>query len=332
MVSVIIPVYNVEKYLDRCVQSIVSQTHKDLEIILVDDGSPDNCPAICDKWAKKDSRIKVIHKENGGLSDARNIGVEHASGEWVYFIDSDDYLSPDAIEKLYRVALENGCEISMGRYVSVADGIEEQNDFTNKISIYDENGFWEYVYSLMLENEFDISVNFIISCNKLIKKEIVDEVKFPVGKLHEDEFVIHQWVSKCKKIAFLNSKLYYYVRHSDSIMGERSKQSVINAAEAFEQREKYFIDNNVPFLVCTVTYLLDFFIRLYFDAKEIDKKTAESIRSTYRKYYKLGIKLNGLKNEPHYRNNRQLFSAFCINEYLYRGLRKMKKVLNISGS
>ena len=103
LISVIVPVYKVEPYLNKCIESIVNQTYKNLEIILVDDGSPDNCPAICDSWAEKDSRIKVIHKENGGLSDARNAGMVHATGEYIAFVDSDDYIDPEMYQSLYGV-------------------------------------------------------------------------------------------------------------------------------------------------------------------------------------------------------------------------------------
>ena len=115
LITIIIPVYKVEDYLDKCVESVVNQTYKNLEIILVDDGSPDNCPKMCDDWAKKDKRIKVIHKENGGLSDARNKGIDIAKGEFITFIDSDDYVENNYVEFLYNLVRENHAEISMGK-------------------------------------------------------------------------------------------------------------------------------------------------------------------------------------------------------------------------
>ena len=112
LISVIVPVYKAEKYLDKCVQSIVNQTYKNLEIILVDDGSPDNCPEMCDEWAKKDSRIKVIHKENGGVSSARNAGLDNSFGDYIGFVDSDDFIENDFYECLYDNLVENGADIS----------------------------------------------------------------------------------------------------------------------------------------------------------------------------------------------------------------------------
>ena len=127
-ISVIVPVYKVEKYLNRCVQSIASQTYENLEIILVDDGSPDNCGVLCDEWVQKDSRIKVVHKENGGLSSARNAGVAVATGAYVGFVDSDDYIHPQMYEKLYEALVENGADIS----ICGCDYVDEELIFMNE--------------------------------------------------------------------------------------------------------------------------------------------------------------------------------------------------------
>ena len=136
LISVIVPIYNVEKYLDRCVDSIINQTYKNLEIILVDDGSPDNCPQMCDDYAKKDSRIKVVHKENGGLSDARNVGMEVATGEYVSFIDSDDYISLDFYETLLETIVDNDSDI-------VECGV---------VKFYEDNSFDKYSDDLKVTN------------------------------------------------------------------------------------------------------------------------------------------------------------------------------------
>ena len=119
LVSIIVPVYKVEKYLDKCIESIVGQTYENLEIILVDDGSPDNCPAMCDRWAEKDSRIKVIHKENGGLSSARNAGLDACTGEYIYFLDSDDYIAENCIEMLFNTIISDGSDMCIGNLMSV---------------------------------------------------------------------------------------------------------------------------------------------------------------------------------------------------------------------
>ena len=120
-VSIVVPIYNVEKYLEQCIDSIINQTLKEIEIILVDDGSPDNCPQICDDYVKKDSRIKVVHKTNGGLSSARNAGIEIATGDYIGFVDSDDYIELDMYEKMYNIAIENNVDFVMSDYYSVSN-------------------------------------------------------------------------------------------------------------------------------------------------------------------------------------------------------------------
>ena len=211
LVSVIIPVYNVEKYLDRCVESVVNQTYKNLEIILVDDGSPDNCPAMCDEWAKKDERIKVIHKQNGGLSSARNAGLDNMSGEYVYFIDSDDYIELETIEVLYKLIIDNDADMAFGSYCRVSDEGNAliDNDFTDELYILNEDSFWEKHYQ-MHSNSDERYVNMIVSWNKLINKSVFNDLRFDIGKIHEDEYIIHKIVSRCNTIAFSEKKLYYY--------------------------------------------------------------------------------------------------------------------------
>ena len=327
LVSIIVPVYNVEKYLDKCVESIINQTYTNLEVILVDDGSPDNCPQMCDEWAQKDSRIRVVHKENGGLSDARNCGIEACNGEWVYFIDSDDYIACDTIEKLYNVAIVNNCDMSIGRYVEVHNGIEKESEYSGETFVYSQDEYWEQVYSLTLKSEYLIPVNLIISCNKLIKRNIFDFARFPKSKYHEDEFIIHKLISKCNKIAFLDSKFYYYIQNDNSIMHKPSFVSVADALEALVQRENYFIENKKSFLNLSFLSLLDNILWYYFDFKFIykNKNLVKLSKKYFRYYYKQALKSN-VANEPYYQKKRILYFSFYINDYLYRIVRKIKKM------
>ena len=138
-VSIVVPIYNVEKYLEQCIDSIINQTLKDIEIILVDDGSPDNCPQICDDYAKKDSRIKVVHKKNGGLSSARNAGIEVATGDYIGFVDSDDYIELDMYEKMYSIAIENNVDFVMSDYYRVSDGGKVIATLDMDEGIYEKN-------------------------------------------------------------------------------------------------------------------------------------------------------------------------------------------------
>lgn len=241
LISVIIPVFNVEEYLDKCVESIISQTYENLEIILVDDGSPDNCPSICDNWAKKDDRIRVIHKINGGLSDARNVGIDKASGEYLFFVDSDDYIAQDMIEKLYVALYENEADMSICNFKYVSEDNLKKFDNDN-LPIKDEVLSGEYV---LLNKIFeDKNWYWVVAWNKLYKKDLFDNIRYPFGKIHEDEFIIHQILFKCKKIACVSEMLYFYVQRNDSIMGNaNSVSNKLDLVESLFHRSVFFANN-----------------------------------------------------------------------------------------
>ena len=182
-ISVIIPVYKVEEYLKRCVDSVIGQTLRDIEIILVDDGSPDNCPAICDEYAKKDDRVRVIHKKNGGLSDARNAGIDIAKGEFLGFVDSDDYIEADMYEYLYDLVKKENAEISMCEFFHCYQGKEpEKNEKISVETVDSETA----IYYVLESKKASLTV-----ANKIYKREIFgSDLRFPVGKIQEDAFVI----------------------------------------------------------------------------------------------------------------------------------------------
>lgn len=210
LISVIVPVYKVENYLDECMESIVSQTYRDLEIIVVDDGSPDYCPDKCDEWAKKDSRIRVIHKENGGLSDARNVGLDIAKGDRVIFIDSDDYIASTMIEEMNRVMLEQQCDIVMcNKAIVTLSRIEKERD-DGKIDTYQgEEIIDNYLYH---RNNFCSGV-----WNKLIRMELVAEIRFPKGLNSEDYYFYSFLYYKAKKMVVYHRAFYYYRQRKGSI-------------------------------------------------------------------------------------------------------------------
>ena len=240
-ISVIVPIYKVEKYLCKCVDSIINQTYKNLEIILVDDGSPDNCPQICDDYAKKDSRIKVVHKENGGLSDARNAGMKVATGEYVSFIDSDDYISLDFYQTLVNVMVNEKSDIAECDLVKFyEDKPIESVDSTDEIITFDtEKG----LSMLMAENEFHQHV-----WNKLYKSDIALSVPFAKGKLNEDEFWTYQIFGQAKKVSKIKKPMYYYLQRAGSIMGNGYNLRRLDALEGKNNRQKY-IEKNFPNLV-----------------------------------------------------------------------------------
>lgn len=211
LVSVIIPVYKVEKYLDRCVESVINQTYKNLEIILVDDGSPDHCPEICDTWAQKDSRIKVIHKENGGLSDARNVALECAKGNYVFFVDSDDFITVNAVEILVNGVIEDKSEVVIStRLVKTHDttGTTHESIVYSKSSKESEKA---------LETVFCDNTRWE-ACGTLFHMALFSNIRFPKGKLYEDFATVPKLILSATKVTFLETELYYYFQRQDSIM------------------------------------------------------------------------------------------------------------------
>ena len=207
LISVIVPVYKVEKYLDRCVESIVNQTYTNLEIILVDDGSPDNCPKMCDDWAKKDSRIKVIHKENGGLSSARNAGLDFMTGEYLFFVDSDDFITNDAIFLLLS-ALQN--DETLLAFASIES---KRNSF---LGVYSLGFYGKIDAKLCLDN-----LNRCISaCNKLFHKRLWDARRFKEGILYEDAELIYKIYLDLDYITVLDNVTYVYCENDLSITSQ----------------------------------------------------------------------------------------------------------------
>ena len=196
--SVIIPVYCVENTLDRCVESVIAQSIADMEIILVDDGSPDHCPELCDEWAKKDSRIRVIHKEHGGLSDARNAGIDTATGEWLAFVDSDDELGEGTLEKVLPM-MEHYDIVEFPFYR--AYGSEQQHLCTFELKVYENmEEYW------LKGRGYDHTYVW----NKIYRKSLFDHVRFPKGKLFEDIHTLPLLLKQAHRIATTDQGLYYY--------------------------------------------------------------------------------------------------------------------------
>ncbi len=203
LISIIVPVYNVEKYLDKCVESIVNQTYKNLEIILVDDGSPDNCPTICDKWLQKDDRIKVIHKLNGGVSSARNEGIRNTLSEYLMFIDSDDEIEKDMVHKLFTSLSENGSDVSVCNmnFVNETGDILYSSDFPAKVCT--ENIVTDYL----------ADIYGIGPCNKLYRADIIknNSILFDTDLIYgEDNLFNYHYFKLCKKVSVIDDKLYNY--------------------------------------------------------------------------------------------------------------------------
>ncbi len=207
LISVIVPVYKVEDYLEQCVNSIRNQSYKNLEIILVDDGSPDNSGKLCDKLADSDNRIRVIHKQNGGLSSARNSGIDIAKGDYLSFVDSDDDINKDMIKSLYEAIASVNADFSCCQIVTVAfDGTRKKYDVKNELDVFYDND--------VLNNYWD---NFS-SCGKLYRKELFNTIRYPVGKLYEDARTMYKVAGLAKRAATTSYFGYNYYMRQNSIM------------------------------------------------------------------------------------------------------------------
>lgn len=223
-ISVIVPVYKVEPYIHKCIDSILGQTFSDFELILVDDGSPDSCGEICNRYAEKEERICVIHKENGGLSDARNAGMKVASGQYVIFIDSDDYIEDDMLEYLYsRLKAANADMATCGIYEVYADRIEAQQVETDFVCT-GEAAFRCILRGYTIRGEI---------WNKLIRRSCVEDLEFPKGKLYEDIYYTVDMMQRIKTVAVGTQPKYYYLHRSDSITGKAYRPQLFDIIEGY---------------------------------------------------------------------------------------------------
>lgn len=237
LVTVIVPVYNVEKYLYKCISSIVEQSYRNLEIILVDDGSDDNSYSICKDFSKRDTRINVYHTKNLGLSHARNVGLDHANGEYISFVDSDDYIHKDMIKTMLLKA--DDADLVICNYERVSDSKELiQDKKCLKDEYWSAKSFWQYYY---LEG---LRVFCCVAWNKLYKKNLFDNVRYPLNKIHEDEYVIKDIINQCNKVKVITDLLYYYVQRENSIM-HKKYQGNLEEAEAYLGRCNEFQKNNL---------------------------------------------------------------------------------------
>ena len=252
LVSVIVPVYKVEPYLDRCVASILAQTYPNLEVILVDDGSPDNCPALCDAWAQRDARIRVIHKKNGGQSDARNVGLDAASGAYISFVDSDDYIAENFIETLYDLLHEYHTDISAVH--------------------------WKLVYADAPE------VPAPPSSRNVTLFQGADAIRFPVGRVMEDLGIAHKILFDAGQIAYSDEPLYYYYQrdgstlHTDCIKFFQDRLAMVT--------ERYlFLEKLYPDMLENDAYFVDMALNDYpiLYRSALDPESDQLIRHAYQK-------------------------------------------------
>lgn len=238
MISVIVPIYKVEDYLRRCVDSLLGQTYREFELILVDDGSPDGCGTICDAYAAKDPRVRVIHKENGGLSDARNAGLEIAQGDYIAFVDSDDWVSPRYLERLTAGLEATGSDICECEIFRTAGASCPEDISDSAPEIYETLPALE---QLIADGKFHQYV-----WNKLYRRETIGQIRFPKGKTNEDEFWTYQVFGRAGRVAKIDGVLYHYFQRPGSIMGAGFSLKRLDALEAKQLRQVYMEQNFPP--------------------------------------------------------------------------------------
>lgn len=311
----VIPVYKVEDYLERCVNSILNQTYQAIEIILVDDGSPDNCPAICDELAGKYDNIVVIRKKNGGLSDARNAGIRYVRDvagdeDYITFVDSDDYVHKDYAKTMIDLCETNMCEAAQSAY-------EKGTNDTFSVKNPPKN--------IQIMSSYDALLGYRIkssSCAKIYKAKLFDDIFYPVGKINEDEFVTYRAFFDAHRVAFTDEKLYYYYQHSTSIMDNVAKKLKNNPhrydfLEAYDLRMKFFEQKNMPEQVlktkekiCT-DMILRYCEQMYLKKEERDTDCVNGkYMKIYRENFRPMIKRRGISIKK-----KLMYYAFYIMPY-----------------
>lgn len=315
MVSVIVPIYKVEAYLEKCIKSIQNQTYTDLEIILVDDGSPDGCGAICDRYAEADKRIRVIHKENGGLSDARNCGLDAATGEFIAFVDSDDFIHPQMVEILLHNAVQKEADIAVCLFKEVTEN--EKVSFTrySPDDIAEDASAEVFEGAAVMNNLQHKNLLTVVAWNKLYRAELFKKLRYPKGYLHEDEFLVHQILYLCHRSVYVGKELYYYLQRAGSIMGEIKYANVKDGWLAYKERLGFVLKNGYPEMALyTKLHMLHYICRLY--GKMNQKEDAEALlkewRTAFAELYQQESVRSALTKEQ-----KQLYKYFVIRPQLY---------------
>lgn len=233
LISIIVPIYNTERYIDRCLESLVNQTYKKIEIILVDDGSTDKSLRKCDEWKNKDKRIKVIYKKHTKTSDTRNKGIENATGKYLFFVDSDDYIDLDIIEELYKEMIETDSDISACGFVL--------ETYTENIPKFSETNYVadseEAIRRLFMHDDISLAI-----CDKLYKREIFEDIRFPVGKTHEDIGTLYKLLDKAEKICHINRAGYHYIQRNGSTVHSEYTKDKLVVIEFIEEAMKFTKD------------------------------------------------------------------------------------------
>ena len=310
-ISIIVPVYKVEPYLRKCIDSILNQTFKDFELILVDDGSPDNCGKICDEYAQKDSRIIVIHKKNGGQATARNAALDIAKGDFIGFVDSDDYIEPDMYEFLYKMCIDNNCEIAnCSSTIYFKDRVQVNGG--HELQIHDRKEAMRIATEGILYDE--------CLWTKLIKKDLFNGLRIPVGIAYEDTAFTYKLIDRANKVCCKGEAKYNYIKRDDSTMDRAIKEIKIDAVLVYEEMYK-FMEKKYPELCDLVVLKLAkntmAIMNLMINRHEfrIYKEQYYKVAKILNKYFNKSIKI---KEYP--RNVKLLLIANKISPLLYKNI------------
>ena len=265
IISIIVPIYNVESYLERCIESILNQSFKEFELILVNDGSTDSCKDICNEYKKRDSRIVVVNKKNEGVSSARNLGLDLAKGEYIGFIDPDDFINKDMYKILFDTIQANNSDMVICDYYKVNE--DDINKFRNlkcnceNIKIKNLNNL-ESIDNLFLTGE-----KFIFAWNKLYKRDLFSDLRYEQGRRYEDEYLAHRILYKCKKVSVIEVKMYYYVQRKGSIVNSPFTVRKFDKVYAIKDRVDFLREKNLTYLEDKAEKtFIDYFVWNYFVA------------------------------------------------------------------
>ncbi|MCR5557534.1 MAG: glycosyltransferase [Butyrivibrio sp.] len=317
LISVIIPVYNVGNYLERCVESVCKQSYLNIEIILVDDGSTDDSGKICDEFGKVDDRIKVIHQTNKGLAGARNTGIDASRGEYLCFVDSDDYVHPDYVKYLYEICVDNHCQIGICGHCAT-DRMEKfhEVDWGGKVLVCDRKQIFDDFYS---ENHVPI----VIAWNKIYSRECIGNIRYDEGFIHEDEATTFKYLYNAKRIAWGKERLYYYFDRTDSITGQEYSKKRLDILKAYENRlefysshaEQEYYERECQFYLSEI---LNNYHKVYLYLQK-DKELLGMLKSKYQKAY-----LNA--DRSNWTVGRKMLYGVCYAYPLFYAFLKRKKI------
>ncbi len=307
-ISVIVPIYKVEKYLEECLDSIIGQSYTNLEIILVDDGSPDGCPAICDRYAEQDERIIVIHQENQGVSVARNAGLDICTGEYIFFIDSDDTIELNALEILHKLLVDHDATMSVGNMRTVSEIKKPEIAIS-----HDETQVKTLRQPEIMENYGEFMTDGIV-WGKLYRAEVFEELRFPVGMIHEDNYLFPEICLKCSAITITTTKIYNYLQRNESIMGKSRNNRSLDTVLAKRRIYDILYQNNFDGAAQKAKFVILVTLMQCYDSADLKNEENRKRYLQYKVEFLDILKTSEKRGIP--LKHKVLYAFYQINPYL----------------